>query len=110
MKIRMILWLVVLAAGVGTNQPSHALNGTSMGAGISFTNTLGATDYGDNPMGWAFTPLTNITITHLGFFDTHADGLAASHDVAIYPISSSTPLVSGTVPAGTSGLVIGDGD
>jgi len=109
MKTRMILWLVALAAVVGTSGPAHALNGTSMGAGISFTNTLGATDYGDNPMGWAFTPLTNITITHLGFFDTQADGLATSHDVAIYPISSSTPLVSGTVPAGTAGLLIGDG-
>lgn len=93
----------------GASPQARALNGTSMGAGIAFTNTLGATDYGNIALGWAFTPITNITVTHLGFFDTFGDGLAASHGVGIYLTNSATPLVSGTVPSGTSGLLIGDG-
>jgi hypothetical protein len=58
-------------------------------------------------VGWQFTPTTNITVTHLGFYDRLNDGLATSHEVALFVGSSSTPLVSTTVPAGTAGLAIG---
>ena len=58
-------------------------------------------------VGWQFTPTTNIVVTHLGFYDRDNNGLATSHDLALYIGSSSTPLVSTTVPAGTAGLALG---
>jgi hypothetical protein len=58
-------------------------------------------------VGWQFTPTTNIVVTHLGFYDRLNDGLATSHDMALFVGSSSTPLVSTTVPAGTAGLALG---
>jgi Domain of unknown function (DUF4082) len=81
--------------------PAHA------GLAIDFTSTTEDT-YGDNNsrnIGWEFTPLQNITVTGLGFFDWQGV-LNQSHPVRIYSDNGSL-LVSATVPAGLSGDQVG---
>jgi PEP-CTERM motif len=50
--------------------------------------------------GWQFTTSQAINVTALGFWDAGGDGLINAHDIGIFN-TSSTLLVSGTVPLGT---------
>ena len=49
---------------------------------------------------------SNVVVSHLGFFDYNNDGLAVSHNVAVFGSNLSSPTILGqvTVPAGTSFL------
>jgi hypothetical protein len=51
--------------------------------------------------GWQFTTSQAINVTALGFWDAGGDGLINAHDIGIFD-ASSTLLVSGTVPPGTT--------
>lgn len=78
---------------------------------ISFTNatTFAATSYS---LGWEFTVLTNISVTHLGYYDMNSDGvnnrLLDNHPVGIFKTAGPTLVVSNTVLT-TDTLVVGDG-
>jgi hypothetical protein len=65
---------------------------------VNFTGTddVNNQDNGSYSLGFQFITNAPITVTALGFYDYHKDGLAASHDVGIYN-SSGTLLVSTTV-------------
>ena len=52
-----------------------------------------------------FTPLANITVSELGFWDPNGTGLNESHVVGIFN-SSGTLLESGVVPSGTTGTLV----
>lgn len=54
--------------------------------------------------GFEFTTANAITITSLGWWDDGGDGLASSHEVAIWN-TSGTELLSGTVQAGTTDVL-----
>jgi hypothetical protein len=70
--------------------------------------TIQGTDSFDrnNTFGWRFTPITDIEITALGFFDATSlptgtgVGLSQPHDVGIYRVSDQVLLISNTIPAG----------
>jgi hypothetical protein len=55
-----------------------------------------------NNVGFEFSTSSSIRITDLGFYDLSANGLTASHEVAIWRVSDEALMVSGTVAAGTA--------
>lgn len=57
--------------------------------------------------GWEFTTNANLQVNALGFYDQGSDGLGQEHEVGIFSNLGSL-LVSGIVPAGTAGTLIGD--
>jgi hypothetical protein len=57
-------------------------------------------------LGWIFTALDDIAVTHLGVWDLGTDGLVASHQVGIWN-SLGTLLGTTTVQAGTASAVFG---
>ena len=63
---------------------------------------------GTQTFGWRFTVNTPIQVTKLGILDADRNGLSDSHLVGIWDEASKALLVSGTVPAGTAGLLDGD--
>jgi hypothetical protein len=58
-------------------------------------------------LGWSFTPLANVDVTQVGWFDidSPANGLGSSHDLGIWTISG-TLLATQTVPGGTAGTYL----
>jgi len=56
-------------------------------------------------IGWEFTTNSEVTITHLGFFDFQSDGLAMAHEVGIYT-SLGVLVGSATVGPGTGTTLI----
>jgi hypothetical protein len=67
---------------------------------------------GDGPGGYSlgtrFTTGTDfVSVSKLGFFDRDQDGLASSHQVALYD-SSNSQVAYAVIPAGTAGELIGD--
>jgi hypothetical protein len=62
---------------------------------------------GDFSLGLEFTVNNTVKVTHLGFYDSGGDGLAASHAVGIFAPNQSL-LVSGTVLASTSSPLTGN--
>jgi hypothetical protein len=77
-------------------------------------NSLGNPAGGlDSVYGWSFIPTTNISVTQLGVFDYNSyyygpsTGLYDSHPIGIWNSSDpANPLVSTTVPSGTSATLI----
>jgi len=53
------------------------------------------------------TPASDIEVRALGAYDAGGDGLAVAHDVAIWPVSGGSPLVTATVPVGTAAFLEG---
>jgi hypothetical protein len=47
-----------------------------------------------------------LLVSMLGVFDVSADGLAVAHEAGIWDLSSTTPIVSATIPSGTGGTLI----
>ena len=68
------------------------------GGGLGFAT-------GDVTVGWSFTATTPFTVTDLGYWDFQSDGLATAHAVDIWT-SAGVLQVSGTVPAGTAGVLL----
>ena len=60
-----------------------------------------------NAVGWQFTALDDLTITHLGVLDLGEAGLADRHTVGIFD-SEGNLLVSSTIGAGLSGDLFAD--
>jgi hypothetical protein len=64
-------------------------------------------DSNGDTVGWFFTVSSPIVATDLGFWDAAQDGLAGSHQVAIWNGATQALLGSTTVPAGTAGALVG---
>jgi hypothetical protein len=77
----------MLTLVVPARADTQALQGWSNGANYSSTNATA---------GWQFTVDSDIIITHLGLWDSFADGLVESHKVTIWD-KGGTALVIGTV-------------
>jgi hypothetical protein len=60
---------------------------------------------GNFTVGWEFTVTGPVTVDGLGYWDRLADGLGASHAVALWT-GGGTLVTSATVPSGTSGTLI----
>jgi hypothetical protein len=61
----------------------------------------------DSTYGWLFSVgSTPVTVTELGYFDLGLNGLVDPHQVGIFD-SGGNPVVQGTVPAGTAGILDG---
>ncbi len=71
------------------------------------TADVASSDPSSYTLGWRFTTNAPVTVTALGYFDQGHDGLGESHAVGIYD-GSGNLLTSATVPAGTSGSLVGD--
>ena len=87
-----------------------------MGAGVPAATPAFATSFAfdrNNAFGWRFTPVRDINILELGFFDSSSlpggtsAGLAQAHTVGIFRVSDSNLLASVSVPAGTLGELDG---
>lgn len=58
--------------------------------------------------GWEFQTKVELSVTYLGIYDVDGDGLAASHEIAIWDIERpKEPIVSATVPAGGEAILAG---
>lgn len=83
------------------NAKADAVSGTA----LSVAGTV-AFDRND-AFGWRFTPMTDMDITALGFFDAtslptgNETGLSRSHDVGIYRVSDQVLIASTTIPMGS---------
>lgn len=94
------LVLAVAAVAAVAAQPATAST-------IALTwSSGGGTGGSSQTRGWAFTTSAPITVTDLGWYDNGQDGLAVSHQVAIWD-NGGTELISGTVAAGTADLLDG---
>jgi|GEM_PF-2561292 len=60
-----------------------------------------------NHIGWAFDTSVPITVTALGWYDYQRNGLIDHHPVQIWD-NAGNLLISGTVPAGIGGSLLGD--
>ena len=58
-------------------------------------------------IGRQFAPLSEIAVTHLGFYDSRLNGLTDKHEVGIWE-NSGTLIVQATVPSGSSVPLIGN--
>ena len=72
---------------------------------LQFTNFSLRIDQ-QTTFGWSFTLSMPVFVTHLGYFDFQSEGLTDAHPVAIWGNAGGSPLVSATVPAGTSGTLL----
>ena len=70
-------------------------------AGIEF-GTVGWSYYGQYTMGYEFRPTQDILVTHLGVYDHGADGLVASHGVAIWKSNGNQMTPTATVTTSSS--------
>ena len=74
---------------------------------IAFTTVTGTyVDPQPRNIGWQFTPLADLSVTRLGFWDAGGDGLVAAHEVGLFTTGGSL-LASAVVPAGTGGALAG---
>lgn len=99
LKVTLVLnrLIPVVAAFVVT-----AVGAASAQAGtlaLDFTGGAMAQPLNQQTLGWEFTLTRSLTVTHLGIFDTGADGLAERHQVAIWNTSQSL-LTQATVTTG----------
>ncbi|MBK8040378.1 MAG: DUF4082 domain-containing protein [Verrucomicrobiaceae bacterium] len=85
--------------------PAHSHAATA----LSFSSYTGSfTDGVGRVIGWEFsTTAAPVQVTHLGFFDEGANGLASSHAVGLYLKSTKALVASVIVPAGTSASLDG---
>jgi hypothetical protein len=86
-----------------------AFSGVANADTVALTNPSGPLARGaagDQLWGWIFDVAAPITVTSLGVFDNGSDGLAVSHDVGIFDVSTHALLESTTVPSGTAGTLI----
>jgi MYXO-CTERM domain-containing protein len=79
--------------------------GRADGASIAITFSGGSLGGSAQTRGWSFSTDSDITVTSLGWFDSGADGLAASHQVGIWT-TGGTLLMSATVAAGTADPIL----
>lgn len=99
--------VVTLVVALGTIE-SRAVD-VSVPA-MSFTDVAGVGTDGALCIGWQFTPITNIFVTHLGYYDYNNDGLVGDHDVGIFALGgslmvsnrvlSTDPVIGGDSPNG----------
>ena len=88
-----------------------ALAGTfALHAGtVAVDLTSPGSEYGGGPwtLGFAFSPVVNISVTALGVYDSGQDGIADIATVGIWDTNGNL-LTSGQVPSGTGGTLLGD--
>ena len=105
MTIQRITPVAVLLAAVLAMGTRHVQ------AGIIFTFSDGITASGQiATYGFDFTPVQDITVDSLGFFDFGQDGLASSHGVGIWAISdilTAGPLLASTTVTTANSLLSG---
>lgn len=78
--------------------------------------TIRTSDVDGQTLGTEFTPIADITVTHLGIWDgandgsgDGTDGLLEAHPIAIYASDSGDALTKAvSVPAGTKGELVGE--
>jgi hypothetical protein len=58
-------------------------------------------------LGWTFTPVNNITVTCVGWWDDSCNGLLSSHDIAIWD-NVGNLLSQATLPSGSGTFAIND--
>ncbi|MBD5777934.1 DUF4082 domain-containing protein [Pelagicoccus sp. NFK12] len=58
----------------------------------------------NNVVGTRFTAAADASITHLGFYDAHGDGLLSSHRVALFDLATGQASATATIPAGNETL------
>lgn len=68
---------------------------------VQITSISGLDNSGTLSFGWQFYVNSTIYATKLGYFDYQGNGLAISHEVAIFE-ADGTPVAAATVGAGTS--------
>jgi len=93
-----VLMLVILCALSGrANAQQQGVVGFFSGG---TTSSVGS----DHTIGWSFTLLNPITVTHLGIWDDFGNGTVQVHDVGIWLATGTNPIVQATVTAGSSVL------
>ena len=101
-SLRFRLAVALLGCAVlGLPTLAHAAIGLTGWSGSGFSGV-------DNNAGFEFSTTSSINITNLGFFDLSGNGLAASHEVAIWRVSDQSLMVSGTVASGTAAPLDGE--
>jgi len=68
-------------------------------AAIDFSLPVNEATWGNFCLGFEFTTKSDVTVTHLGFYDNLKDGLTESHAVGLFDASGRL-LVSGAVKPG----------
>lgn len=83
--------VLVFAVSVLVSRPAHAIPAIDfLDVTTNFTN-------GSWSLGFEFTTIQDISVTHLGFYDDLLNGLSQAHDVGIFDINSQALLASTTV-------------
>jgi hypothetical protein len=85
--------LVLFSTTLALSPPAHAENAVSVGSALFAFNSV------SRSQGWRFTVDVPIQITAMGILDAGDDGLATSHDIAIWD-EAGTMLHMTTVEAG----------
>ena len=91
---------LLAAAGIGSNATADLFEASTWNGGGNESNYSKA-------IGWEFTAMDDITVTHLGVLDLGATGLADRHTVGLFN-SAGDLLVSSTIGAGLSGDLFAD--
>jgi hypothetical protein len=105
---RFILWLLLFLGICCFSARAQSISGASL-------TVLGTDSFDrDNTFGWRFTPVTDIDVTALGFFDATGlpagtgTGLSQSHEVGIYRVTDQVLVASNAIPAGIAGDLNGN--
>tara|TARA_Y100000589_G_scaffold169881_2_gene161484 strand:+ start:5108 stop:5722 length:615 start_codon:yes stop_codon:yes gene_type:complete len=91
---------LLAVAGLGTGANADLVEASTWNGG-------GQQDTYPNAVGWQFTALSDMTVTHLGVLDLGAAGLADRHTVGIFNLAGDL-MVSATIGAGLSGDLYSD--
>ena len=114
-RVTATLALTALAAGRAQPPASSAPpRGNSFAEisthAIEFTPVSGNCDFNfEQTIGWQFDVQSEITVTHMGWFDENHDGLEIPHEVAIFDPGGQ--IIAGThvvIPTGTLVSLLGD--
>ena len=74
---------------------------------LTFDQSLGGTGLNrDQTVGWEFSVVEPVTLTHLTWFDQDQDGLSTSHRVGLWDPNGQL-VISATIPIGTSSILDG---
>jgi hypothetical protein len=93
-------WGLLAVGIIGPARADVALNFNAVTGGFS--------DGVPRVIGWEFTVGSQaISVNQLGVFDFGQEPLLTSHDVAIYNYQTELPVVTATVPSGTSAALSG---
>jgi len=101
MRLLCVASLSILLSGIASS---------TVRADVALISESGGFLGGHNPdqtLGWLFHLNTELTLNRLGVEDSGQDGFVNAHDVGLWT-ASGTLLASATLPAGTSGSLLGN--